>query len=99
MVLSAGGYHTARVATLLSTDRPRLIEVQHGIELIRQHFRNLPTPKPMLRGADPKLNSEGLYDVMHGDHRLPYRPRGTRGPPQSQPATATMMEMAGVHHG
>ena len=45
----------------------------HCLELIRQQFREMPPPKAIAQGAGPKSSPEGLYDVMHGDHRLPYR--------------------------
>ncbi len=45
----------------------------HCIELIRQQFRAMPPPKPVAHGTDAKSEPEGLYDVMPGDHRLPYR--------------------------
>lgn len=43
------------------------------LELIRQQFREMPDAKPALPGTEPPLQAEGLYDVLPGDHRLPYR--------------------------
>jgi 3-methylcrotonyl-CoA carboxylase beta subunit len=41
--------------------------------MIREQFRQLPAPQPTLEGAPPRLDAEGLYDLMPADHRLPYR--------------------------
>jgi acetyl-CoA carboxylase carboxyltransferase component len=47
------------------------------LEMIRQQFRQMP-PAPDLsearkRARQPRLDAEGLYDILPGDHRLPYR--------------------------
>ncbi|HEX4230421.1 MAG TPA: carboxyl transferase domain-containing protein [Bryobacteraceae bacterium] len=42
------------------------------LQLIRRQFAAMPAPAPRLSGADPKLDSAGLYDVLPHDHRLPY---------------------------
>ncbi|MGH9656872.1 MAG: acyl-CoA carboxylase subunit beta [Bryobacteraceae bacterium] len=42
------------------------------LELIRGRFRIMPPPAPPHRGSEPKLDAEGLYDVLPNDHRLPY---------------------------
>ena len=41
--------------------------------MIRQQFRQMPAPRPLSQGAPPRLDPEGLYDVLPPDHRLPYR--------------------------
>src|SRR3982751_5841320 len=44
------------------------------LHLIRQQFRHMPEPlAPPSRGFPPRFDPEGLYDVLPGDHRLPYR--------------------------
>jgi acetyl-CoA carboxylase carboxyltransferase component len=43
------------------------------LQLIRRQFAAMPPPAARLSGADPKLDSAGLYDVLPQDHRLPYR--------------------------
>jgi 3-methylcrotonyl-CoA carboxylase beta subunit len=43
------------------------------LDLIRKQFRQMPPPPPALVGTDPKLDPAGLYDVLPGDHRLPYQ--------------------------
>ncbi|HEX3685877.1 MAG TPA: carboxyl transferase domain-containing protein [Bryobacteraceae bacterium] len=43
------------------------------LELIRQQFRQMPAPPPNLQGAPPRLEADGLYDVLPPDHRLAYR--------------------------
>jgi 3-methylcrotonyl-CoA carboxylase beta subunit len=43
------------------------------LDLIRKHFRQMPSSVPALKGADPRLEPAGLYDVLPGDHRLPYQ--------------------------
>jgi len=41
------------------------------LAMIRQLFRQQPQPRPL---PDPQItDDEGLYDVLPGDHRLPYR--------------------------
>jgi acetyl-CoA carboxylase carboxyltransferase component len=42
------------------------------LQLIRQKIRELPPPLPMLKGAAPAKPAEGLYDLLPGNHRLPY---------------------------
>lgn len=43
------------------------------LKLIRQQFRSMPSVPPPHQGRGPKLNAEGLYEVLPQDHRLPYR--------------------------
>jgi 3-methylcrotonyl-CoA carboxylase beta subunit len=43
------------------------------LDLIRQQFRQMPAPIPPPNGTDPRLDPAGLYDVLPGDHRLPYQ--------------------------
>jgi acetyl-CoA carboxylase carboxyltransferase component len=43
------------------------------IEIIREQFRQMPTPPAQPKGGAPRLDAEGLYDVLPADHRLPYR--------------------------
>jgi len=43
------------------------------LSLIRDQFRTLPAPPPPHHGNPPKLESEGLYDLLPADHRLPYQ--------------------------
>ncbi len=44
------------------------------LQLIRQHFRHMPEPLPPPTGATPpRFDPQGLYDILPGDHRLPYR--------------------------
>jgi acetyl-CoA carboxylase carboxyltransferase component len=43
------------------------------IEIIREQFRQMPTPPAQPKGRAPRLDAEGLYDVLPADHRLPYR--------------------------
>src|SRR5579883_1039989 len=45
----------------------------HCLEMIRERFRTLPEPPPPHHGNQPKLESEGLYDLLPADHRLPYQ--------------------------
>ncbi|MGI8745605.1 MAG: acyl-CoA carboxylase subunit beta [Bryobacteraceae bacterium] len=43
------------------------------LRLIREKFRDLPpAPVVMAKGSPPAKASEGLYDLMPDDHRLPY---------------------------
>lgn len=42
------------------------------LDMIRQRFRDFPTPVPVPKGSPPVKSAEGLYDLMPGDHRLPY---------------------------
>jgi acetyl-CoA carboxylase carboxyltransferase component len=42
------------------------------LALIRQKLRELPALAPPERGTEPRHSSEGLYDVLPADHRLPY---------------------------
>ena len=42
------------------------------LSMIRQQFRQMPEPAPELRGSKPRLDPDGLYDVLPQDHRLPY---------------------------
>lgn len=43
------------------------------LDLIRQQFRQLPPALQTTQGAPPRLDANGLYDVLPPDHRLPYR--------------------------
>jgi 3-methylcrotonyl-CoA carboxylase beta subunit len=43
------------------------------LEMIRQHFRQFPAPRPKAQGTVPRAGAEGLYEVVPADHRLPYR--------------------------
>jgi 3-methylcrotonyl-CoA carboxylase beta subunit len=43
------------------------------LDLIRQQFRQMPAPIPPPNGTEPRLDPAGLYDVLPGDHRLPYQ--------------------------
>ncbi|MBV9222765.1 MAG: acyl-CoA carboxylase subunit beta [Acidobacteriaceae bacterium] len=44
------------------------------LDLIRQQFRHMPEPLPPPSGSKPpRFDAAGLYDVLPGDHRLPYR--------------------------
>ncbi len=43
------------------------------LEMIRQQFREMPAAAPELHGNEPRLDADGLYDVLPADHRLPYR--------------------------
>ncbi|MBV8552133.1 MAG: acyl-CoA carboxylase subunit beta [Acidobacteriaceae bacterium] len=42
------------------------------LEMIRAQFRQMPEPPVQRSGREPRLDAEGLYDVLPGDHRLPY---------------------------
>jgi len=42
------------------------------LSMIRERFRQMPLPPPQPTGDAPKLEAQGLYDVMPADHRLPY---------------------------
>ena len=42
------------------------------LELIRTQFRELPAQQPHQKGPAPAKTSDGLYDLMPADHRLPY---------------------------
>jgi acetyl-CoA carboxylase carboxyltransferase component len=43
------------------------------IEIIREQFRQMPPAPAQPKGRAPRLDAEGLYDVLPADHRLPYR--------------------------
>ena len=43
------------------------------LEMIRQQFRQMPSPPVAGETKPPKLEPAGLYDVLPADHRLPYR--------------------------
>jgi acetyl-CoA carboxylase carboxyltransferase component len=43
------------------------------IQLIRRQFRDMPPPPPARDAVPPRASAEGLYDLIPGDHRLPYR--------------------------
>jgi len=43
------------------------------LDMIRQQFRQLPAPSASSKGAPPRLDPDGLYDVLPPDHRLAYR--------------------------
>jgi acetyl-CoA carboxylase carboxyltransferase component len=42
------------------------------LQLIRQKIRETPAPAPIPKGTPPAKPAEGLYDLLPGDHRLPY---------------------------
>jgi acetyl-CoA carboxylase carboxyltransferase component len=67
---SLGGakLHTERsgVAHYSAKDDPACLEI------IRQKMRELPPPRPHLKGHAPAKPGEGLYDALPVDHRLPY---------------------------
>jgi acetyl-CoA carboxylase carboxyltransferase component len=42
------------------------------LHLIRQKIRELPPPAPALKGSAPAKSTEGLYDLLPANHRLPY---------------------------
>lgn len=42
------------------------------LDMIRQRFRAMPSPPEALKGTTPAKSAEGLYDLLPGDHRLPY---------------------------
>ena len=42
------------------------------LKIIRERFRQLPSPRARTTGIEPRLPADGLYDVMPDDHRLPY---------------------------
>ena len=42
------------------------------LDLIRQRFRQLPSPPPATEGAAPARDPSELYSVLPADHRLPY---------------------------
>jgi acetyl-CoA carboxylase carboxyltransferase component len=42
------------------------------LRVIRQKMRELPAPPPAPKGTPPAKPAEGLYDLLPGDHRLPY---------------------------
>ncbi len=43
------------------------------LQLIRKHFAQMPEPISSPAGVAPAKSADGLYDVLHADHRLPYR--------------------------
>src|SRR5438067_5877417 len=43
-----------------------------ALDMIREHFRRLPEPRPNPTGTLPARPSEELYSVLPSDHRLPY---------------------------
>ncbi len=47
------------------------------LEMIREQFRQMPVPQDLSglqeRAKQPQRDPEGLYAVLPGDHRLPYR--------------------------
>lgn len=43
------------------------------LQLIRRQIRQLPTPEPKPAGKEPRIPQDKLYEIMPGDHRLPYR--------------------------
>src|ERR1700733_5638211 len=49
---------------------------QDCLELIRQQVRGLPPAPAALVATPPAKPSEGLYDLMPADHRLPYNIEG-----------------------
>lgn len=66
--LGGASLHTARsgVAHYSAKDDPSCLE------LIRQKVRELPQPANHVKGRPPAKSSEGLYDALPADHRLPY---------------------------
>ena len=58
---------TSGVAHYRAADDPACLA------LIRQQFRQMPPPALTQQEAiDPRLEADGLYDVLPADHRLPY---------------------------
>jgi 3-methylcrotonyl-CoA carboxylase beta subunit len=45
---------------------------EHCLRLIRQKIRELPAPAPHRNTGAPAKSSEGLYEILPADHRLPY---------------------------
>ena len=44
------------------------------LDMIREQFRQMPEPTDLSeQWKDPRYGSDGLYDVLPNDHRLPYR--------------------------
>jgi acetyl-CoA carboxylase carboxyltransferase component len=43
-----------------------------AIAIIRTKLREVPEPAPVPKGSPPSKPAEGLYDLLPGDHRLPY---------------------------
>ena len=43
------------------------------LAMIRQQFREMAEPAPVLHGRPPRNDAEGLYEVLPQDHRLPYQ--------------------------
>ena len=43
------------------------------LEMIRRQFRQMPAAAPAAESKPPKLDADGLYDILPADHRLPYR--------------------------
>ncbi len=42
------------------------------LQLIRQRFRDMPSPAVSPKGTPPAKSAEALYDLVPADHRLPY---------------------------
>ncbi len=42
------------------------------LEMLREHFRQLPAPAPSPAGSAPARSPDDLYNVLPADHRLPY---------------------------
>src|SRR5947209_4697825 len=42
------------------------------LSMIRERFRDLRPAQPQMKGAAPSKPADGLYELMPGDHRLPY---------------------------
>src|SRR5690242_19817712 len=42
------------------------------LEMLREHFRQLPAPAPSPTGSAPARSADDLYNVLPADHRLPY---------------------------
>jgi 3-methylcrotonyl-CoA carboxylase beta subunit len=42
------------------------------LAMLREHFRRLPAPLPLIKGARPARAPEDLYSALPSDHRLPY---------------------------
>ncbi|MBV9405414.1 MAG: acyl-CoA carboxylase subunit beta, partial [Acidobacteriaceae bacterium] len=43
------------------------------LNAIRQQFQQMPEPPRPHQGSAPRLDENGLYDVLPAEHRLPYR--------------------------
>ena len=43
------------------------------LKMIREQFRQMPAPSPRASGTEPRTSAAALYEILPGDHRLPYR--------------------------